>query len=329
MSCARYLKLSVHLIGPLVPQVRVLCHYFTHFATPLSTSLVLLTSALPYRSSVIRHERLSGARLRRTRSAVSTCVLSADTPCIYKPWCERWMHDLRLRFVNRFLCFMLPSTNLEDSTFLNSSPCTSSVKGELKSNEWILADHRRQVFQFYSWSWMKSLWHNMLRWFLSPLPGSISRIHDPWSSTLRLQPSQSYRMSVDVSPEVYIESQGLQWVSSRHASAQDVYPPHQVHKSLYSDIRARYVYYFQLLSSNEVIKMLSVIWIYDYLDSLPREILLVWCNQLSITSIMFFINRYIFFVYLFARLGSTTGFYTSVNMWVYSRYAHTEYADTE
>lgn len=116
-------KLSVHLTGPLVPHVRVLCHDCIHVAIALSTWLITL--ALRYGSSIIPHERLSGARYRRTRLSVSTCVSSFDTPCIYEPWCKRWMHVLRVRSVNHFLCFMFPSTNLEDSTFLNNLLCTS------------------------------------------------------------------------------------------------------------------------------------------------------------------------------------------------------------
>lgn len=45
------------------------------------------------------------------------------------------------------------------------------------------------------------------------------------------------------------------------------------------------------------------LWFYDYFDTLPSEIMYIWCQEISWTSILFIVNRYTLLVYLLVRVA--------------------------
>lgn len=193
--------------------MRVLCHYCIHFVIPLSTSLLPWLFVKVHQSFLINIFPVQGTSVPDYRFRLVHWAL-IRTPCIYQPWCERWLHVLRIRSVNHLLCFVFPFTNLEDSTSLNSLRCTSD--GVRRTEEqWLVSRWSSKTSASIVFMIMNGGTLTQHASFISaPLAGRY--IKDPWSSTLLSQPSQSHRMSADVSPEVYIKSQGLQWVSSRH-----------------------------------------------------------------------------------------------------------------
>ncbi|EIM84453.1 uncharacterized protein STEHIDRAFT_112822 [Stereum hirsutum FP-91666 SS1] len=65
--------------------------------------------------------------------------------------------------------------------------------------------------------------------------------------------------------------------------------------------------YWILLIDNRTTFSATTVWLYDYIDTLPTEILVIWSNCLTITSSVFLINRYGFLIYLVFSLAASVG----------------------
>lgn len=65
----------------------------------------------------------------------------------------------------------------------------------------------------------------------------------------------------------------------------------------------------------EELHRMSAVWLYDYIDTLPTEILVIWSNRLTITSSVFLINRYGFLIYLVFSLAASVGGTMTDTLW--------------